>query len=212
MRPLINFLRRVKHYTCGSTDDGHHSVFEFMGAQWLIEGSRAFTHEIIRHRVASYWQESQRYVDYSKQNLRYCVPANFKADELFNSLSSAYLNMRASEVSPENARYLLPNASCSRLWVQMNAREFFINFLPLRTGNGAFHEIRLIAWLMFDLIIKQFPITSEWVWQNLPKLHPDYCRGIKDNTDCRIKSIDDAFKIWGMKIPNNLSILMNTKL
>jgi len=54
-RRITNFLR-----------DGHHSVFEFAGASWLIEGSRAFTHEIIRHRIASYWQESQRYVDYSK--------------------------------------------------------------------------------------------------------------------------------------------------
>ncbi len=42
----------------------------------------------------------------------------------------------------------------------MNAREFFLNFIPLRTGLGAFHEIRLIAWLMFDTLVDKFPITQ----------------------------------------------------
>jgi thymidylate synthase (FAD) len=54
--------------------DGHHNVFEFIGASWLIEGSRALTHELVRHRLASYWQESQRYVDYAKNPPRFIIP------------------------------------------------------------------------------------------------------------------------------------------
>ena len=200
-RRITNFLR-----------DGHHSVLEFMGASWLIEGSRAFTHEVIRHRVASYWQESQRYVDYTKGQLRYVLPPAL-ANQWSNYLdgaSQAYVKAREG-FAPEDARYLLPNAMASRIWVQMNAREFFLNFIPLRTGLGAFHEIRLIAWLMFDSLIDKFPITARWVWDNLPRLHPDYCRGVDKlgpiygTNDCRVISIKDAFSKWGVEIPKKLS-------
>ena len=195
--------------------DGHHNVFEFIGASWLIEGSRALTHELVRHRIASYWQESQRYVDYAKGQLRYVLPPSI-ANELAPFLESAgqvYVKARGS-MAPEDARYVLPNAMASRIWVQMNAREFFLNFMPLRTGLGAFHEIRLVAWLMFNTLMDKFPITTRWVWENLPKLHPDYCRGLDklrdvyNTEDCRLISIKDAFTKWGMEIPQGLSKLM----
>lgn len=198
--------RRIKRFL----DDGHYSVFEFMGASWLVEGSRAFTHELVRHRIASYWQESQRYVDYSKGNLRYVVPEGFLSQtDFFEAITKSYLNAR-KELSPEDARYLLPNAMGSRIWVQMNAREFFINFLPLRTGLGAFHEIRLAAWMMFESVIEIFPRTSEWVLKNLTKLHPDYCRNADElkqhyrTEDCRIISITDAFNKWGLQVPEKI--------
>ncbi len=216
--PIEDALRRVRERpelvsrrVMGFLRDGHHSVLEFMGASWLIEGSRAFTHELVRHRIASYWQESQRYVDYAKGQLRYVLPpglANEWADHL-NNASQAYMRAR-EDFAPEDARYLLPNAIASRVWVQMNAREFFLNFIPLRTGLGAFHEIRLIAWLMFDSILDKFPITTKWVWENLPKLHSDYCRGIDKlsnmygTSDCRLVSIKDAFSKWGMETPQRL--------
>ena len=204
-RRITNFLR-----------DGHHSVFEFAGASWLIEGSRAFTHEIIRHRIASYWQESQRYVDYSKGQLRYVAPPGVlqKAIQFLEDDAKSYMELRKS-LEPEDARYILPNAMASRIWVQMNAREFFLTFIPLRTGLGAFHEIRLIAWLMFDSLIDKFPIISKWVWDNLPKLHPDYCRGVDklkpiyNTEDCRLISIKDAFTKWKIEVPQDLRKLMN---
>jgi thymidylate synthase (FAD) len=114
----------------------------------------------------------------------------------------------------EDARYILPNAMASRVWVQMNAREFFLNFMPLRTGLGAFHEIRLIAWLMFNTLLDKFPITARWVWDNLPKLHPDYCRNTEELTkkygasDCRVLSIMDAFAKWDVEIPQGLKLLI----
>jgi len=97
----------------------------------------------------------------------------------------------------------------------MNAREFFLTFIPLRTGLGAFHEIRVIAWLMFDSLIGKFPIISKWVWDNLPKLHPDYCRGVDklkpiyNTEDCRLISIEDAFTKWKIEVPQDLRKLMN---
>jgi len=207
--------RRIRNFL----KDGHYSVFEFMGASWLIEGSRAFTHELVRHRIASYWQESQRYVDYTKSQLRYVLPPDVasKVSPLLGSSSQTYITVRDS-TAPEDARYILPNAMGSRIWVEMNAREFFLTFLPLRTGLGAFHEIRLIAWLMFDTLIDKFPITSGWVWENLPKLHPDYSRGIErlkkvyNTEDSRVISIKDAFSKWSIEIPSSLNQLLSEKL
>jgi thymidylate synthase (FAD) len=204
-RRITNFLR-----------DGHHSVLEFAGASWLVEGSRAFTHELVRHRVASYWQESQRYVDYTKGQLRYVLPPGLAGEfaQFLELVSQAYARARKS-MEPEDARYILPNAMASRVWVQMNAREFFLNFIPLRTGLGAFHEIRLIAWLMFNTLLDKFPIISRWIWDNLPKLHPDYCRGadklkpIYNTEDCRVLSILDAFNKWAIEIPESLMKLMS---
>ncbi len=216
-------LRRVRERpelvarrVTGFLRDGHHSVLEFMGASWLVEGSRAFTHELVRHRVASYWQESQRYVDYTKGQLRYVLPPSLASDwaSHLDNVSQVYIKAREG-FAPEDARYLLPNAMASRVWVQMNAREFFLNFIPLRTGGlGAFHEIRLIAWLMFDSLVDKFPITARWVWDNLPRLHPDYCRSVErlshtyGTSDCRVISIRDAFEKWGMEIPKKLSELI----
>jgi len=209
----------VKRRVTNFLKDGHYSVFEFIGASWLIEGSRAFTHELVRHRLASYWQESQRYVDYTKSKLRYVVPPDLanKLSPFLESTTQVYVNAREF-MAPEDARYILSNAVASRVFVQMNSREFFLNFIPLRTGLGAFHEIRLVAWLMFDTLIDKFPITAEWIWENLPKLHPDYCRGIEklkevyNTEDSRMISIKDAFNKWDLEVPLKLNQLLSEKL
>ena len=78
---------------------GHWSVFEFMGAQFIVECSRACHTQFIRHRIASYWSESQRYVDYTKRKIRLtvkriCISANMsdvvtmpKAENLSEAVS-----------------------------------------------------------------------------------------------------------------------------
>lgn len=186
--------------------DGHHSVLEFMGASWLLECSRACTHELIRHRLASYWQESQRYVDYGRGWFRVVAPPGV---DVWDAGLSRYLSLEAGGAPPEDARYALGNAVASRIWVQMNAREFFLAFLPLRTGLGAFHEIRLVAWLMFSTVAARFPITARWAWDHVVD-HPDYCRGLKagDRRACRSESIRTAFEKWGVEIPDPLRQFM----
>jgi Predicted alternative thymidylate synthase len=101
--------------------DGHHNVFEFIGASWLVEGSRALTHELVRHRLASYWQESQRYVDYAKTPPRFILPPGIanSLTPLLDRLSDGYNAVRGIAL-PEDARYILPNATASRIWVLMN--------------------------------------------------------------------------------------------
>ena len=143
---------------------GHYNVLEFLGAQWLIECSRACTHELVRHRLASYWQESTRFVDYTKPgNLRFIVPPGMvdRVKPILGDLARAYGELMVYGI--DYARLILPNALASRIWVSMNMREFLINFLPLRTGLGAYSELRLIAWLMFDSILDKFPMTARLV-------------------------------------------------
>jgi len=68
---------------------------------------------------------------------------------------------------------------------------------------------------MFNTLLDKFPITARWVWDNLPKLHPDYCRGVDrlrpiyNTEDCRVLSVLDAFNKWGMEIPEDLKTLLN---
>ncbi|WP_291767187.1 FAD-dependent thymidylate synthase [Caldivirga sp. UBA161] len=206
---------------------GHYNVLEFLGAQWLIECSRACTHELVRHRLASYWQESTRFVDYSRPgNLRFIVPLSLasKLTPILEGLTNTYSELLTS-IDIDYARLILPNALAQRIWVSMNMREFLINFLPLRTGLGAYGELRLIAWLMFNTILNAFPITAKWVWDNLPRLHPDYNIGyakrivnkahVKELTrkysinDPRVLSILSAFEDWDIPVPEGLRRLMN---
>ncbi|ABW02448.1 FAD-dependent thymidylate synthase [Caldivirga maquilingensis] len=206
---------------------GHHNVLEFLGAQWLIECSRACTHELVRHRLASYWQESTRFVDYSRPgNLRFIIPPSLinKLTPILEGLIKTYSELLNS-TDIDYARLILPNALAQRIWVSMNMREFLINFLPLRTGLGAYSELRLIAWLMFNSILDKFPITAKWTWDNLPRLHPDYNIGYAKrmvnpnyieelrkkygSSDPRYISVYSAFEEWGIQIPNELRRLMS---
>mgnify|MGYP001770679868 FL=1 len=219
--PLERRLRLLLKY-------GHYNVLEFLGAQWLIECSRACTHELVRHRLASYWQESTRFVDYSRPgNLRFIVPPSLvdKARPILEGLANAYSEL-VKGFDIDYARLILPNALAQRIWVSMNMREFLINFLPLRTGLGAYSELRLVAWLMFDSILGKFPVSARWTWENLPRLHPDYSIGYakrmvnKDYVneltakyeakDPRILSILSTFNEWQVEIPEGLRSLMNS--
>jgi thymidylate synthase (FAD) len=174
---------------------GHWSVFEFIGAQFLVECSRACHTQFIRHRLASYWAESQRYVDYSKIEARFIVPIGFpeepikKAYEEYKRLRNIY--------NPEYARLVLPNATAVRFAVQMNARELLFNFVPQRCALSAQAEIRHVCWQMFAYAYELWPRLSKLVWEELPNLHRDFCTKVPKGEDCRLYAIEDAEKKHG---------------
>ena len=174
---------------------GHWSVFEFMGAQFLVECSRACHTQFVRHRVASYWAESQRYVDYSKREIRFIVPKGFPRDVL-NYAYEQYLKLRGS-YRPEYARTILPNAVAVRFVVQMNARELMLNFIPLRCSLSAQAEIRHVCWQMYAKVWKLWPTLSKLVWEELPSLHRDFCTKVPNGEDCRLYAIRDAEETHG---------------
>lgn len=135
---------------------GHHSVIEHAYYTFSLEGvSRALTHQLVRHRVASYSQQSQRYVNMLKAE--FVVPPTIEADETvkkeylaaMENAWEAYQKL-AEKVPVEDARYVLPNACETNIIVTMNAREL-MHFFSLRCCNRAQWEIREAADLMLAL-------------------------------------------------------------
>ncbi len=168
----------------------HWSVFEFMGAQFLVECSRACHTQFIRHRLASYWSESQRYVDYTKRKIRFVVPVGFPEEPLRRAYED-YVKLREG-FRPEYARMVLPNAAAVLFAVQMNARELLLNFAPLRCAYTAQAEIRHVCWQMFAHAWRLWPALAKLVWADLPALHRDFCTKVPRGEDCRLYAIKDA--------------------
>lgn len=145
---------------------GHHSVLEHASFTFGIEGvSRALTHQLVRHRIASYSQQSQRYVKAGDFN--YIIPpsikSNGKAQEKFlkimEDLNQAYKEM-LEIAPPEDARFILPNAAETKITLTMNARAL-LNLFEKRCCNRAQWEIRQLACQMRDLVKEAAPTIFE---------------------------------------------------
>lgn len=130
---------------------GHESVLEHASASFLLSGvSRAFTHQLVRHRLASYTQRSQRYV--SENNFDYIIPpsieGNPQARELFENCMEearrAYAELQKMGIPKQDARFVLPNAVASQIVVTANFREWR-HILTLRGAPDAQWEIREVA-------------------------------------------------------------------
>ncbi len=146
-RQLINKLQQMRHF----------SPFEHASFTFGIAGvSRSLSHQLVRHRIASYSQQSQRYVAFS--DLAVVVPPSIaskpEAQEKFSiamdAIRDAYQSL-LELVPAEDARYVLPNASQTNLVMTMNARSLR-NFFTLRCCTRAQWEIRELAWRMLDLV------------------------------------------------------------
>lgn len=147
---------------------GHFSVFEHVSFTFGVEGvSRALTHQLVRHRLASYSQKSQRYVK-AGENFPYIIPhtvaENSQAQDIFTEameqISKAYNKLLELGVPAEDARYLLPNACETKIIVTMNAREL-LHFFALRSCNRAQWEIRELSDKMLALCYSVAPAIFE---------------------------------------------------
>ena len=129
---------------------GHHSVIEHASFTFSVEGvSRSLTHQLVRHRVASFSQQSQRYVSLNEPT--FVTPPKIAEDEeclkVYNETMEAIwkaYNKLAETVPPEDARYVLPNGCTTNITITMNAREL-LHFFRLRCCNRAQWEIREMA-------------------------------------------------------------------
>lgn len=137
----------------------HTSVLEHATITFLIEDiSRSCSHQLVRHRLASFVQQSQRYCKYNLDNNDwYVIPKEIEKDRnqrfLFqnamNFAGKRYMSMLESGIKAEDARYVLPEATKTSLTMTMNAREFF-SMLNLRLSPKAQLEIRELAANMLD--------------------------------------------------------------
>ncbi len=150
---------------------GHLSPIEHVSFSFGIEGiSRACSHQLVRHRVASYSQQSQRYV--RAEQFDYVIPPSIKQDpalvrEFEKFMAEAQENYTRvlkrleelgfkGEAGQQDARYLLPNAAETKIVVTMNAREL-LHFFRVRCCNRAQWEIREMADRMLALVKKAAP-------------------------------------------------------
>ncbi|NHM15968.1 FAD-dependent thymidylate synthase [Eggerthellaceae bacterium zg-887] len=149
---------RVKSVLSTIMESGHFSTLEHASYTFAVEGvSRALTHQLVRHRIASFNQQSQRYVKFT-DGVDVVVPStvaeNPQAREVFDEANAvvvaAYEKLLDLGVPAEDARYLLPNAAASKIVVTMNVREL-LHFFNLRCCNRAQWEIRDLAHRMLEL-------------------------------------------------------------
>ena len=152
-------------------DSGHVSPIEHVSFTFAVSGvSRALTHQLVRHRIASYSQQSQRYVDSS--NFEYVLPPalarNLAAKERFlacmEEIGNAYRDIRTmledggrkGSSANEDARFVLPQAAASRIVLTMNCRSL-LNFFEHRCCTRAQWEIRNLAETMLVLCQDALP-------------------------------------------------------
>ncbi len=160
--------------------EGHESIIEHASATFEVSGiSRACSHQLVRHRLASYSQESQRYVDMSEPEI--VVPPDVAGnpearavwDRLIGQVSDAYRDLRALNVRKEDARFLLPNAAATRIVVTMNFRELR-HFFRLRIDPAAQWEIRDLAVRMLRLVAAESPAVFGDVLADLAARYPAF--------------------------------------
>jgi thymidylate synthase (FAD) len=144
---------------------GHQSVLEHASFTFGIDGiSRVTSHQLVRHRIASFSQQSQRYVSHKERFVAVIPPtiagrpetlARF--EEQLKALHQTYADMVAAGVPAEDARYILPNATETKIMVTMNAREL-LHFFTLRCCERAQWEIRAMALDMLKLVKAVAPV------------------------------------------------------
>ena len=149
---------RVKSVLSTIMRSGHFSTLEHASYTFAIDGvSRALTHQLVRHRVASFNQQSQRYVKFTNglstikpESVAENDEASRLFDEAVDTAKDAYAKLVELGIPAEDARYLLPNAAETKIVVTMNVREL-LHFFELRCCNRAQWEIRELAHEMLEL-------------------------------------------------------------
>ena len=144
---------------------GHHSVLEHASFTFGIEGvSRALLAQLTRHRIASFSVQSQRYVTF-KNDLEYVLPPKIARDRAHSTLfkdtvkqlKQCYDHLIEAGIPAEDARYILPQASSTKIIMTMNARELR-HFFSLRCCNRAQWEIRAMSCRMLQLARRAAPL------------------------------------------------------
>lgn len=158
-----DFVRKV-------LESGHDSPVEHASFTFAIAGiSRACSHQIVRHRIASYSQQSQRYVDAS--NMDYVLPpaiakipeARERFEAFMAEVGNAYRDLKdileahgRKDKAKEDARFVLPQAAETRIVITMNCRAL-LHFFHLRCCTRAQWEIRAMADAMLALCKAELP-------------------------------------------------------
>lgn len=179
---------------------GHHSVLEFADFTFRISGvSRALTHQLVRHRLASYAQRSQRYC--SESGFDYVTPPkienNAEATDVYKKFilecQNTYNKLVAAGIPNEDARMVLPNACCTEICVKMNLRTL-IHFCNERLCACAQWEIRKMTAMMVAEVVKVAPELKEYLVPKCEAHAPySFCTETAKRSCGRHPTIKDVF-------------------
>ena len=145
--------------------NGHTSILEHAIVTFEIDDiSRTCSHQLVRHRMASYTQASQRYI--KEDSVSFVVPPKVKDNKDANNIfigakiesEQAYHDLISLGIPAEDARFILSQASSTSIVVTMNVRSLF-NFFSLRQDDHAQWEIRQLAFEM-EKVLSDY--SSEW--------------------------------------------------
>lgn len=151
---------------------GHESVLEHEKITVRFICDRGVTHEIVRHRIASYSQESTRYCNYTKDKfggeITFIRPFFWNEDEekfavwknTVQEIENAYNKLISLGARPEEARSILPNSVKTELVVTMNLREWR-HFFKLRTSERAHPQMREVAMPLLSDLKKLVPVIFD---------------------------------------------------
>ena len=172
---------------------GHHSVLEHASISVRIITNRGVSHEIVRHRLASYSQESTRYCNYSGYDIVFIEPiwdsgvdvAYYKQSPYYifqSALQDAehyYNQLISGGWSPQQAREVLPNALKTELVMTCNIREWR-HFFTLRCSKAAHPQMRQLA---LSMLVGGFSIVIPVLFDDIIELYQPYLGDIKG--DCK---------------------------
>jgi len=151
---------------------GHEAVLEHYNITVKLVCDRGVHHEIVRHRLASYCQESTRYCNYSKEGfgeeITVIEPTFFKRGtaawtDWWNGCigaETAYLNLINGGATPQEARTVLPNSLKTEVVMTANLREWR-HFLKLRTAKAAHPQMREVAIMLLNQFKEAIPVIFD---------------------------------------------------
>ena len=170
-------LEKDKRLVENLIKSGHEAMIEFFDVTVKFTCDRGVSHELVRHRMASYAQESTRYCNYSKDKfgneLTFVIPSWWDngttiKKELFKEAwqhsEDTYRTLMASKVLPQEARAVLPNALKTEVNMKANLREWR-HFFKLRCDAAAHPDIRVLALDLLKQMHNQIPIIFDDLYE-----------------------------------------------
>lgn len=159
-------------FLLGILSKGHESVIEHEKVTVKFICDRGISHEIVRHRIASYSQESTRYCNYTKDKfgneLTFIRPFFWNQEseqyeiwkKTMENIEKAYFNLLKLGAKPEEARSILPNSLKTEIVVTMNLREWR-HFFKLRTASAAHSQMREIVVPLLEKFRREIPVIFD---------------------------------------------------
>jgi thymidylate synthase (FAD) len=164
---------------------GHEAMIEHFSVTFRVLCDRGVSHELVRHRIMSFAQESTRYVSYQHGDMEFVLPSVYKSAYVeylgrFNEPEQhptqsqidcfrqwrqacevceiSYKRMMELGAKPQEARSVLPNSLKTEIIMTANLREWR-HFIKLRTAKAAHPDMRVVAKKIYEILLREIPVV-----------------------------------------------------